>query len=194
MSVFKSMVDSLAENGHWASTDLIPPPLTSNLLEMAKSKLKRDLFQEAHVGKGLKKTLAKTIRRDEIFWIDNWEREHLCDYYSILQNIQDTLRKELFLPLKRFEGHFAHYQKGAFYLKHTDRHSVQAHRLLTIVLYLNSVDGGELVIFDEHGQEKMAIFPEPSKLVIFDSALSHEVRPTLSSRFSLTGWFRDDVL
>ena len=52
-------------------------------------------------------------------------------------------------------------------------------------------DGGCLRIFD--GQSATDIEPLPGRLVVFNSALKHEVRPVWHHRYALTLWiWRED--
>jgi SM-20-related protein len=68
--------------------------------------------------------------------------------------------------------------------------------MVTTVLYLNpdwqAEWGGELVIYGEDSDEKLAVItPEMGKLVVFMSEqIPHEVLPTRKPRASIAGWFR----
>lgn len=137
-----------------------------------------------------------SIRGDEIRWIEDWGLEYMKAIHSILTALGETLRFELRVPLKSFEAHFSRYGEGAFYKKHIDQHLDQKHRQVTFVLYLNSCDGGELAIYDSKNRNQIdsLITPAPGKLVLFLSGkIFHEVRASHSTRYGLTGWYRDDL-
>lgn len=152
-------------------------------------------FCQARIGKGIGKRLRKEIRKDQIYWVEHWGRPPFLLYQEILESLILILRRELFLPIKRFEGHLAYYAPGGHYLPHVDRHQVEPHRLITAVLYLNQVHkGGELLLYNEKKEVLTRIQPNLSRFVVFRSDFLHEVRPTREDRFSLTSWLRDDVL
>lgn len=190
------MAEGLSSKGWWLSKELVSDLICESLLSSAKEQAKMNRFKQARIGKGIKKRLVKDIRKDEIFWVEDWDGSAFKGYKEILDALIECLRRELFLPIKRFEGHLAHYRPNGFYIKHVDRHSVQPHRLMTCVLYLNDVppgQGGELVLYK--GDDILTVIqPQKGQLVLFDSATPHEVKSTAISRWSLTCWMRDDVL
>lgn len=190
------MAEALSEKGWWLSPDLVSDSLCDSLLQAAKEQARRDRFKQAGIGKGVRKRVVKNIRKDEIFWIEDWSVSAFEGYKGVLDFLLESLKRELFLPIKRFEGHLAHYRAGGFYLRHEDRHSVQPHRLITCVLYLNDVQeghGGELILYN--GEEILTVIqPRRKHLVLFDSSIPHEVKATKVPRWSLTCWMRDDVL
>lgn len=195
-SHWEEMAHSLAAKKWWTHDGVVSLSVCELLLKQAQTLAKESRFRKARIGKGIQKKLVMEIRRDEIYWIEDWDSCHFSSYGEILESIKQALRFHLFLPIKRFEGHLAFYRKGAFYLKHIDRHSVQPHRLITCVLYLNDVSpekGGELVLYGP-SQEQTFIHPKKGRLVVFDSEMSHEVKTTQQNRWSLTSWMREDVL
>lgn len=144
------MAEALSSQGWWLVSDLIPESICESLLQAAKEQARKNRFRQARIGKGVQKKVVKDIRKDEIFWVENWEVPAFKEYGAVLNLLLEALRRELFLPIKRFEGHLAHYKAGDFYLRHEDRHSIQPHRLITCVLYLNDVPegkGGELILY-----------------------------------------------
>lgn len=158
---------------------------------------KKDHFHKAKIGRNESKILNQEIRSDEIFWIENWqENDVLRDYNELLCEIMTYIKMTFFLPLKRFESHFACYPKGSFYKKHLDRHKDSPHRQITIVLYLNDLeiaDGGELVLYPDQDSQGIKINPKEGRLAIFiTDNMIHEVLPTAKERYSITTWMRDD--
>lgn len=163
------------------------------LLSFAQKRLEMNRFRRARIGKGLGKKLNREVRKDQIYWVEEWNVQPFVPYHEVLSHLTAALRRELFLPIKRFEGHLAYYAPGGHYLPHVDRHQVEPHRLISTVLYLNDVnEGGELLLYTD--KREVRIQPKLSKLIVFRSDLLHEVLPTQEDRFSLTSWFRDDVL
>lgn len=179
----------------WVKDNVISSEQLKQIYELAKSRLSNNQFRPAAIGKGGNRQFVERIRSDQISWIDDWNEEALLPVKLVLEAINEVARKNLYLPIKRFESHFAFYEVGASYAKHVDRHHSHPSRVLSSVLYLGNwcdESGGELVIYDENARG-IKIEPVPGRLVIFDSRLEHEVKPTKAERWSLTSWFRDDL-
>ncbi|MEC9281768.1 MAG: 2OG-Fe(II) oxygenase [Bdellovibrionota bacterium] len=185
---------SLVEQGYFSQNAFLPADLLDFLAGRAQLLAEKDLFREAAIGKGLIKTKNESIRSDEIRWID--ERDLSYEHVNgFLSPLIDMVKRELFLPIKRFESHFAHYPVGSLYKRHSDRHKNSPSRLLTCVIYLTDMedgDGGELVIYPEKGSN-VKIQPKAGKLVLFKSELEHEVLLARKDRWSLCSWLRDDI-
>ena len=120
-----------------------------------------------------------------------------CCYLDALENLRQTINRQLFLGLFEFEGHLALYPPGSYYRRHLDRFRGTEQRVLTAILYLNQDwherDGGQLRLYTDPTDEKNfeEILPLAGHLVIFLSALfPHEVMQARRDRLSITGWFK----
>lgn len=189
----KSIGDQLLEKGY--AVENLNSLLVDSLNQAFELNQSENKFQSAGVGRDVHKVVNKSIRSDEISWIEDWTLPHLQDYFKFLSELQKNLSRKCMLVLKRFEGHFALYEEGAFYQKHLDNHQGANHRQISVVLFLSSCVGGKLQIYDERdpGRLVQLVSPSPGRIVVFDAKrVWHGVSPTLSPRRSLTGWFRDD--
>lgn len=156
-------------------------------------------FRRAGVGRGLKLEVREDIRRDEVLWLnpDSGSVEQDA-YLAKLELLRLAMNARFFLGLFDFEGHFAIYPVGAFYKAHLDRHAGTNDRVITTILYLNEGwqpgDGGELKLWTTAGDQAgvfVIIEPRMGTMVSFLAGDHwHEVLPTLKSRMSITGWFR----
>jgi SM-20-related protein len=152
-------------------------------------------WKQAKIGKGGTQQELLTVRNDSIFWIDEARATSLQKkYLSEMDDLMQSLNRELFLGLREFECHFARYQTAGFYKKHLDQHVGSKARLVSTILYLNQpTSGGELAIFNKDNPEQLdvKISPRPGSFVCFlSNQIYHEVLATVGERFSLTGWFR----
>ena len=192
----KNFSTQMTEKGVWIEDELFSVSTLHELLALAKEFEGNGSFRLAQIGKDEKKQLAPDVRKDQIFWINDWSVEPLLRVQEMLVALQKVARRELFLPLKRFEAHFSCYKNGDFYKPHVDRHQKAPGRVLSLVLYLNDLsesDGGELVIHHCEGEGTgLTVRPKQGRVVVFDSRVLHEVKTVHTSRFSLTCWFRDD--
>lgn len=154
-------------------------------------------FTPAKIGQGQNLQQHGGIRGDETWWFDlSAPPPELVPILQRVEALKIEINRTLFLGLKDWEVHLASYPAGAGYKKHLDRHQKQSARKLSVVLYLNEnwqkADGGELVIYNQSGDELTRVTPEGGTLVLFLSEdFPHEVLPALRERRSLTGWFLD---
>lgn len=188
----------LVDKGYFIKDDLFLPDIISNIRVYAENKYQVGEFKKASIGRSLNKTKIDQIRGDEIHWIDDWSAASgLQSYGQFLEQYLDALRVSLRIPLKRIEGHFAHYPKGKHYVRHIDQHEKTKHRQITCILYLSDwvpENEGELIMFLKNG-EALTVAPKAGRFVCFLSGLiPHEVKTTQASRWSITSWMRDDLV
>lgn len=188
-------LDLLALN-HWLIIDdFLKGNEVEGLVEDINFWQEEEAFKQAGVGKLITHQVDKSYRRDKIKWIEpgNCKPNTQKMVYSI-QALMHQFKEAYFLPLKDFECHYAIYNIGDFYKKHSDQFNAHTHRILSVVLYLNNDwkvgDGGELVLYLPNQREKI-IEPKGGRLAIFKSEIVHEVLPAKSNRKSITGWMKD---
>jgi len=192
----ESGLEILARNGYAVLDSVLPEDTIEQLLETARLSYQHGQFHPGRVGQGVKKTRHLVVRGDEILWITDWSSPSFAKVESFFKEIQSHLRSFLYLPIKRFESHFAFYPAGTHYLRHKDRHRSNPSRLISCVIYLSpwpDQGGGELVLYPTQ-KTPIVIEPNAGRMILFLSELEHEVRPTRAERWSLTAWFRDDLL
>lgn len=190
--------DALAKDGYIVIDSFLDEAKCSLLTDYIAELRQNSLLKTALIGRNTSLTHQPQIRGDLTHWLDPHSSHEIeIKLNQDFAELRKILSRELFLPLKKFEGHFALYPPGAGYDMHYDQHKNQPHRLMTFVLYLNThwnLDcGGELVLFDKDEKELKKISPTLGKLILFQSSLfPHAVLPSTRDRQSLTGWFRND--
>lgn len=195
------VVEILLDPGYGWIDGFLDPEHARELRTLADERFAAGEFHAAGIGAG---EVNFAIRRDQIQWVDREEspesmRRILNQYRALLPAINSTC----YLGLKSVEPMLAIYPPGAFYRRHRDRFRRKAHRVVSLVLYLNEQwtpeDGGELVIYPEpdgvaggDADERIVVVePHAGRLVVFLSELEHEVRVTNVPRYSLTAWLLD---
>lgn len=162
-------------------------------------KFEEDNFKKAAIGNRTNEIIAKSIRGDFIFWLNEAKAEEAEKlFFNRINHFVDYLNKTCFLGILFKEFHYALYPEGTFYKRHLDTFQNDDRRKLSIVCYLNEQDwkkeyGGELVLYiDKNGMETSeVIYPFPGRMVIFESqVLEHEVKPVKTERLSITGWLK----
>ncbi|MBQ0723569.1 MAG: 2OG-Fe(II) oxygenase [Paraperlucidibaca sp.] len=191
--------EQLFEQGWAVIANAIPPDLLRALqLELQERDGANELYR-AGIGRGSTHQVTGKVRGDRIAWLEP-EWPAAAAYLALMAQLQAHLNEMGFLGLADFEAHYAIYDLGSFYRRHTDQHievSVlgAGRRIVSTVLYLNDVPwpsdgGGELVLYPPE-QATVNICPEGGSLVVFWSdTIVHEVLPAQQARRSIAGWMR----
>ncbi len=188
------IIDDLDVRGWPLQSSFLSNDVTQKLADECRRRYAEGALAPAGVGRGEEQAVREGIRGDHIHWLEEGQAE-VCDaYLALMDELRQTLNRELFLGLEEFECHFALYPPGAFYQTHLDRFRDDDSRCVSAVLYLNPdwqpVDGGELRMHFSDGST-LDIAPLAGDLLMFLSAdFPHEVLVTQTDRLSLTGWFR----
>lgn len=191
---FTPLVDDLANQG-WSQRRLFASEsLTRELAAECRRRAQSGQLNAAGIGRGSGQQLQETVRGDSIQWLESGQCAAGDQYLALLDDLRQALNRSLFLGLEDFEGHFAVYPPGAFYLCHLDRFRDDDRRTVSVVFYLNEawqVEEGGALRLHLPDEQQLDILPEAGTLAVFMSAdTPHEVLPTTRERLSLTGWFR----
>ncbi len=199
LELLDNVADSLAIHSYAIIDNFLSDQEALDCLAVLKTNQEKGAFKEAGIGTLGMHQINKSIRGDEIKWLDNNILSPASQIY--MDQVQAMMRyfnRTLFLSLKDFEGHFAHYPSGSFYKRHLDTLKLSDHRKLSFVFYLNpnwhKGDGGELLLYLNDNQEEKTVAVEPilGRLIVFRSEmLEHEVALAHKSRYSITGWMLD---
>lgn len=191
---FSTIIDDLAERGWSLQSAFLAHDVTQKLADECRRRYAEGTLAPAGVGRGEEQAVREGIRGDHIHWLEDGQAQ-VCDaYLALMDQLRQTLNRELFLGLEEFECHFALYPPGAFYQTHLDRFRDEDSRCVTAVVYLNPdwqpADGGELRLYLPDASS-LDIPPLAGDLLMFLSGdFPHEVLVTQTDRLSLTGWFR----
>jgi SM-20-related protein len=192
--LFQIITQNILEQGYSIHPGALPDTLTHRLWDALQT-LSTEQFNNAGIGRDKDYLRNDSIRSDEICWIH--DQNSACrDWLDWAAALQGHLNRHLYLGLKTFESHFAHYAPSTFYKKHLDAFKGQTNRVLSLVVYLNpqwqANDGGELVLYvGPDKQDTLTVAPTWGTVVLFLSEeFPHEVLPTRHDRYSVTGWFR----
>lgn len=199
LALLDHVADSLAINSYAIIDNFLSEDESLACLAVLKENKEEGNFKKAGIGTLGMHQIDRSIRGDEIKWLDTTNLSPASQLYiNQVEAMMRYFNRTLFLSLKDFECHFAHYPSGTFYKRHLDLLKLSDHRKLSFVFYLNPDwkvgDGGELLLYlQEDGQEKtVTVDPILGRLVVFRSeVLEHEVALANKSRYSITGWMLD---
>ena len=189
-------VDQLAQDGYFIWDNFLEPHQIEELKRIAIKDKEEGEFKQAGIGKQVLHQVDKSIRGDQIQWINREEASEVTlNYLKKVGQLKDYINQTCYLGLKDLEAHFAIYPENTFYKKHVDRFHQNAHRVLSFVLYLNvgwqKGDGGELAIYPNDPDQAVIVEPHAGRLILFRSELLHEVLLAHKPRYSITGWMLD---
>lgn len=189
---WEEWADALAQHNSLVIDDFLPVPVFTAMRNYFMQRSEGGDFRPAGIGTSGDYRLQRSIRGDEIYWLDRERDEHAGAFFALIDEVIAQLNRLCFLSISGSEFHLAHYPPGAFYERHLDQFREGSNRMISVVCYLNASwkpgDGGALRLYDDEGNYT-DVSPLPGRLVIFRSdAVYHEVLPTTVSRYSVTGW------
>jgi SM-20-related protein len=197
--VYEQIINDISRKRYSIIDDFFSSEIVLKLRQSLLDKYEADRFKKAAIGNRLNETIEKSIRGDQILWID----ETLANasellFFDRINDLVAYLNKTCFMGILQKEFHYALYPKGTFYKRHIDTFQNDDRRKLSIVCYLNEEDwkpenGGELVLYldDQVSEVKKTIYPFPGRIVIFESQIiEHEVKLVETERLSITGWLK----
>lgn len=196
---YEQIISDLLTNKYSVVETFFNTTEVNNLRNALLSKQENDVFKKAAIGNKVNENIVKSIRGDQIFWLDETKTNPSEKvFFNKMNDLINYLNKTCFMGILQKEFHYAIYPQGTFYKRHLDTFQNDDRRKLSIVCYLNNENwkpenGGELVLYlNNNGQEKPTIiYPFPGRMVIFESQLlEHEVKPVNTKRFSITGWLK----
>jgi len=196
---YEQIISDLGKQHYSISDQFFSAETVSLLRQSLLLKHEQERFKKAAIGNRVNEVIVKSIRGDQILWID----ESLANraeklFFDHINDLVTYLNRTCYLGILHREFHYALYPKGTFYKRHLDTFKNDDRRKLSMVCYLNDENwqpenGGELVIYlDHNGKEtSKTIYPMPGRMVIFESQiLEHEVKPVETERLSITGWLK----
>ncbi|MDX5426538.1 MAG: 2OG-Fe(II) oxygenase [Bacteroidota bacterium] len=195
--IFDQIADGLSEPGFAVIPEFLSDQEVADLQEVIFAWKEEGEMRRAGIGSQLGFQVNREIRGDLIRWVDTMDpNPAVTGYLDRIKRMMEFLNRTCFLGLKDFEMHYTAYPSGTFYQRHSDRFQTVAHRVVSVVLYLNpdwkEEDGGQLIIY--HGdEEREVVSPRGGTLAVFRSELEHEVLPTYQTRYSITGWMLDQL-
>jgi SM-20-related protein len=168
--------------------------LSTGLQQNIRQLERDELMMAAGIGNGEVKDTEQKMRSDKIYWMDKshnniYEQEFLL----LAENFIEYLNSTCYAGINAYEFHYAIYEQGSFYKRHTDQFKNDGNRKYSLINYLNEdwleEDGGQLWIYQNETVQK--ILPQSQTAVFFKSEeMEHEVTMANRRRMSITGWLK----
>ncbi len=186
----------LTERGYVVLPGAMPDNGWQRLRAEAEQLWAAGAFVAARIGRGDGDGALResAVRGGSVCWLDT-SMPVATMFMDWMDGLRVSLNRGLFLGLRSFEAHYAHYPIGASYGTHVDRHRRTNTRVVSAVIYLNpdwpAEAGGELVIYDDLGIPRTIVVPMGGTLALFMSdGTPHEAKKATRDRWSIAGWFR----
>jgi len=191
-SFFAAIVEALSSHGWIVIPDFLQANSYTQLFSRALSL--RGGYSQAAIGRGGDEHENTFVRTDSIVWLDSSDAVDRS-WLNIMEQLRQAINRALFLGLFEYESHYACFEPGSYYKRHTDAFRGEGNRIVSVVLYLNPdwqpQDGGEFVIYPEANLDGESFLPVAGSLAVFLSEkFPHEVLRATRTRYSIAGWFR----
>ena len=183
---------SLSQSGFFFRDDFVSANAATGIRAEALALVSGGALRAAGFGRD-GKTDAK-VRGDKLCWMEKSSAgPGVRPLMLAFEKIQQTVNRELYLGVSRYEMQLAHYAPGSLgYTKHLDAFRGGPNRRLTAIYYLNPTwqpgDGGELALYLPNGE--LRVEPKNNRLLVFlAEEVEHAVLPVHADRLALTAWF-----
>ncbi|XP_075223240.1 HIF prolyl hydroxylase [Lycorma delicatula] len=205
--VYKDVINDMDEFGICVVDELLGLERGMAVLNEVLGMYHMGVFKDGQLVSNRVNTDLKTIRGDQITWIDG--KEPSCKNIGTLISIVDAIIMKAnrvaigklgsYKINGRTKAMVACYPgNNSHYVKHVDNPN-QDGRCITAIYYLNrdwnvKENGGLLRIFPEGWKDKVAdIEPKFDRLLFFwsDRRNPHEVQPAKKPRYAITLWYFD---
>lgn len=191
-AVYEDLIEGLLEKGFGSVDQLFSGEEIAALRKVLLKRYDDERFRLAGIGSQGDFQKKTSIRNDQIHWL-NESTENPAEqvFFNRVKDFELYLNRTCFAGIRSHEFHYAVYEEGSFYKRHSDQFNNDDRRQYSMVLYLteswNEGDGGELVLYTDI---ETTIQPCPGRLIFFRSDIEHEVKISKAQRLSLTGWMK----
>lgn len=191
---FDLLIDSYLDNNIGIDTGFLNQALSDGLQQNILQLQKAEMMTIAGIGNDQLKDQHQQMRGDKIYWMDkshdnNFEQEFL----QLAEDFIGHLNRTCYTSINSYEFHYAVYEEGSFYKRHTDQFKNDSNRKYSLISYLNEnwleEDGGQLLVYQNESVQKIS--PRSRTSVFFKSdEMEHEVIQANRSRMSISGWLK----
>ncbi len=191
---FDLLIDGYLNNGIGIDTGFLTERLSNGLQQNILQLQKDEMMTAAGIGNSDVKDEHQKMRGDKIYWMDkSHENIYEQEFLAQAENFIDYLNSTCYTGINGYEFHYAVYEEGSFYKRHTDQFRNDSNRKYSLINYLNNdwleEDGGQLLVYQNEMVKK--ILPQSQTAVFFKSSeMEHEVTKANRRRMSISGWLK----
>jgi SM-20-related protein len=191
---FDTLIDSYIGNKIGIDNNFLSKELSLGLQDNILQLQKDDQMHSAGIGNKEIKDPHQKTRTDKIYWMDKkHDNVFELEFLQLAERFIRHLNNTCYTGINSYEFHYAVYEEGSYYKRHTDQFQNNDNRKYSLISYLNEdwleEDGGQLWVYQEEGIQK--VVPHSQTAVFFKSnELEHEVTRANRSRMSISGWLK----
>ncbi len=191
---FDTLIDGYIGNKIGIDTGFLTEALSKGLQSNIRQLQQDGQLHAAGIGNNEVKDPLQKTRGDKIYWMDKkhdniFEQEFL----ALAEDFINHLNQTCYTGINSYEFHYAVYEEGSYYKRHTDQFQNNDNRKYSLINYLNEdwleEDGGQLWVYQQEGVQK--VVPHSRTAVFFKSdEMEHEVTMANRPRMSISGWLK----
>ena len=191
---FDVLIDSYLTNKVGIDKSFLTNTLSKGLQQNIKQLQDNKAMTNAGIGNEKLKDANQQMRSDKICWLDKSNNNaYEQEFLELAEEFIGHLNNTCYTGINSYEFHYAVYEEGNFYKRHTDQFRSDNKRKFSLINYLNEdwleEDGGQLYLYQNEAVQK--IQPASQTAVFFKSdEMEHEVVLCHRSRMSITGWLK----
>ncbi len=191
---FDLLIDTYLENKIGIDAGFLSERLSNGLQQNILQLQEDGMMNAAGIGNKEVKDADQKMRSDKIYWLDkSHDNAFEQEFLQLADNFVEHLNSTCYTGINGYEFHYAVYEEGSFYKRHTDQFKNDSNRKFSLISYLNKdwleEDGGQLWVYPEEKVQK--ILPHSQTAVFFKSnEMEHEVTKANRPRMSITGWLK----
>jgi SM-20-related protein len=191
---FDLLIDSYLDDHIGIDTGFLNESLSNGLQQNILQLQKDDKMTLAGIGNKEVKDPKQKMRSDKIYWLDKCHHNIFeQEFFQQVEDFIEYLNSTCYTGINGYEFHYAVYEEGSFYKRHTDQFKNDDNRKYSLINYLNAdwleEDGGQLLVYQNDAVQK--ILPQSQTAVFFKSnEMEHEVTKANRPRMSVTGWLK----
>lgn len=191
---FEILIGSFLANKVGIDEAFLSEKLSRGLQDNIRHLQEQEGLHPAGTGNDKAKDPHQKMRTDKIRWLDKSNNNAFeQEFLELADEFVVHLNRTCYTGINAHEFHYAVYEKGSYYKRHTDQFKTDTNRKFSLINYLNEdwleEDGGQLFLYQEEQIQK--IQPQSKTAVFFNSeAMEHEVVLCQRSRMSISGWLK----
>jgi SM-20-related protein len=191
---FDLLIDSYLDNEVGIDSGFLNERLSNGLQQNIRQLEKDEMMMAAGIGNEEVKDTRQKMRGDKIYWLDkSHHNTYEQEFLQLAEDLIEHLNSTCYTGINAYEFHYAIYEEGSFYQRHTDQFKNDDNRKYSLINYLNEdwleEDGGQLLVYKKETTQK--ILPHSQTAVFFKSdEMEHEVVKSNRRRMSIAGWLK----
>jgi SM-20-related protein len=137
-SQFDLLIDTYLENKIGIDAGFLSERLSNGLQQNILQLQEDGMMNAAGIGNKEVKDANQKMRSDKIYWLDkSHDNAFEQEFLQLADNFVEHLNSTCYTGINDYEFHYAVYEEGSFYKRHTDQFKNDSNRKFSLISYLN---------------------------------------------------------